>query len=829
MDHVGQCGREGRVMSQLQGDAVDLCDNLPKAEDLTAPNQNLNETNTLTEIQNDERGQDELIHKNSFNNNGREEEVHRGRSREEDEEEDNDEEMKEEEEESEDSSCLIHCQSPDTPLTDSSYSETGSLLDTPYPFSPGTSPEPTSPVIPVASPQNAYPINPVELSQYDAEMDCSNSGSPPASTTGSVTCTLGPTCTTGPIDSTTQTSDTKDNNTSGPTCITEATSRIAENTISSREPVTSSTELIISYGPTCSKGPANLHEEPITSFLEASTSTAPACTTRLTTSFASIPVSAAEPITTGTESTSTTEPIISPWEHIASTPVPTCLLALTSATGPIPSPALLASLEHLAQRGDDTHLPQYLHQIAEAFVLQEDYQQALWCIQLERLYHQRILDNLNALREQWESQCGGTSSNLETQHLDTLKNICRTHSRPRAKDDMCASLDFLRTTFEEERLGGLTSPILANQVKGETEQSSQLLTPSINIDNLHSPENTENNREREPDPDQELEGRASFHGTQLTDREGSDREEGGIEYTISVGGKGLHPSAAGVMDQSKPAEQQGGDIGPTQEKEVKKEEEEREKEEAAEAVEMEDEGDEEEENQQEVDSSFSQKALPEEILVSEPEVEVQQLHQEARPEEELHEEAQHYQEAQESDETCLPKETCFPHTKQQEHGEEEEDEYGVERMDIIGEAASLDDLAKLITVEEVCACNVFQWVSPASGLVSILKKRCIPVDNVCVSESSEPRPDKPPAKRRVHFKVPEDGYEQEMGGGDSCLLLFLLCLVTVVISMGGTALYCALGDAQSSVCQDFSRNADFYISQIQRGMAQIQHWFTPGS
>lgn len=28
-------------------------------------------------------------------------------------------------------------------------------------------------------------------------------------------------------------------------------------------------------------------------------------------------------------------------------------------------------------------------------------QWALWCIQLERLYHQRVLDNLNALQEQW--------------------------------------------------------------------------------------------------------------------------------------------------------------------------------------------------------------------------------------------------------------------------------------------------------------------------------------------------------------------------------------------------------------------------------------------
>lgn len=51
-------------------------------------------------------------------------------------------------------------------------------------------------------------------------------------------------------------------------------------------------------------------------------------------------------------------------------------------------------------------------------------------------------------------------------------------------------------------------------------------------------------------------------------------------------------------------------------------------------------------------------------------------------------------------------------------------------------------------------------LSPASGLVSILKKRSVRVDNTSVSASSEPRPEKPPAKRRVRFRVPDDGYEQ---------------------------------------------------------------------
>ncbi|AWP01765.1 putative consortin isoform 2 [Scophthalmus maximus] len=201
MDHGGQFERKGRVMSQVPVDGVDLCDNLSNPEAVTAQTRNLNETNVLTQNQSLSPSQDEvgaghsLLQKTSFNNNGKDEgeeqgkEAYTGRGREEDEEEDIDELMKEEEEEeeeSEESSSLICCQSPDTPMTDSSYSETGSLLETPYPFSSGTSPEPTSPVISTISPETAYPIGPVECSQSDVKVDSH------MSTTGSVAFTTGP-------------------------------------------------------------------------------------------------------------------------------------------------------------------------------------------------------------------------------------------------------------------------------------------------------------------------------------------------------------------------------------------------------------------------------------------------------------------------------------------------------------------------------------------------------------------------------------------------------------------------------------------------------------
>lgn len=67
-------------------------------------------------------------------------------------------------------------------------------------------------------------------------------------------------------------------------------------------------------------------------------------------------------------------------------------------------------------------------------------------------------------------------------------------------------------------------------------------------------------------------------------------------------------------------------------------------------------------------------------------------------------------------------------------------------------------------------------MSPASGLVSILKKRGVSVDDSSVAAGSEPPAANPPPKRRVHFKVPDDGYEHGQ-------FLFLpLLFVNVIIN-----------------------------------------------
>ncbi|EHA97959.1 hypothetical protein GW7_07572 [Heterocephalus glaber] len=118
---------------------------------------------------------------------------------------------------------------------------------------------------------------------------------------------------------------------------------------------------------------------------------------------------------------------------------------------------------------------------------------------------------------------------------------------------------------------------------------------------------------------------------------------------------------------------------------------------------------------------------------------------------------------------------------------------------------SLDDLAKRIEIAEV-------------RLVSILKKR-----NDSVGDHPAQMHQKP-SKRRVRFQEIDDNLDQDEVGGGSCILLILLCIATVFLSVGGTALYCTVGDMESPVCTDFADNMDFYYTKLLQGMAELKHW-----
>lgn len=63
----------------------------------------------------------------------------------------------------------------------------------------------------------------------------------------------------------------------------------------------------------------------------------------------------------------------------------------------------------------------------------------------------------------------------------------------------------------------------------------------------------------------------------------------------------------------------------------------------------------------------------------------------------------------------------------------------------------------------------------------------------------------------------------------SCLILLFLCVVTVAISMGWTALSCLVGEANSNACVDFSHNIDFYFGPVRRGVDILTHWLSSSS
>ncbi|XP_072772350.1 consortin, connexin sorting protein b isoform X2 [Nerophis lumbriciformis] len=152
--------------------------------------------------------------------------------------------------------------------------------------------------------------------------------------------------------------------------------------------------------------------------------------------------------------------------------------------------------------------------------------------------------------------------------------------------------------------------------------------------------------------------------------------------------------------------------------------------------------------------------------------------------------------------------------KQEDKAEEEEDEeeeVKVEWPTGVPQASD-KDLAKL--------CSGDTSLSP-DGLVSILKRRRASLDGLPPPGDMDTNIN---PKRKVRFSEPEDANEQDEMGGDSCLTLLLLCLVTMVISVGGTALYCSLVDEHANICSDLALNVDFLVGHIRVFFEQLPHW-----
>ncbi|XP_051503008.1 consortin-like [Myxocyprinus asiaticus] len=479
-----------------------------------------------------------------------------------------------------------------------------------------------------------------------------------------------------------------------------------------------------------------------------------------------------------------------------SSPSPTVSEGLVSPEGPPHSDtgsprgfsrSVAVSLQELGEQGDHPLLPQYLHQIAESFIRDEDYERAVRFIQLERLYHERLLSNLVALQEQWErrwslvGQCQDSvedrESDLDAEHLDKLRHICRTHRQPVWSVEKCEVVSKVqRNSVISDRLGGednLNTQVLlcSSGMVMEEHSTYETLTQQEVIQPDDGSITTPPSQQSEQQHDPSHVPATPTSSSAVMGSSSSPASEDARERDERVSVVASHQDAT-PQTEHLPSELQmdTANSGPV----------------------MEGTGDTVDTGQDVVETvtHTKEEGGGEEEKVVEEVLKLEKGREDQEPlNQAIHEN---------NPELDL-----------------EEDGHGVETLEMTN-VSTLDDMAKRIQVEEI---------NPAAGLVSILKRR-VSLEGADSSTHAAP---KPVSKRKVRFREPEEGLDHDEVGGDSWLLLLLLCLATVVISLGGTALYCTFGDAQSSVCTDFSHNMDFYISRMQRGMDELKHWLSPSS
>ncbi|KAM7050269.1 consortin isoform 1-T2 [Molossus nigricans] len=526
---------------------------------------------------------------------------------------------------------------------------------------------------------------------------------------------------------------------------------------------------------------------------------------------------------------------------------------------------------------DSRALPLCLHQIAESYFQEEDYEKAMKFIQLERLYHEQLLANLSAIQEQWETKwktvqphtvasLRNSEKGFNGEDFERLTKFCTTHQDPLLSKHKTAavekSLGRKVTASEDPKESGATAkepesetcpgmePGRERQQKEETQESSpcgrqmarQADPPSLPVtagkDHTEEPlRSAEATRELQAQPSDTAGGRSGPHSSEKACEDGSRLQQAPTESCHAVAeieGTGEDPegllSSASVTE---PLVAPGSDHTPP-------------------ALCSEDERTQTQRKELQLPLRDASEALPTDRLEHSELNELQQpditgsdgkSQGQAASEDALCENSNVSDLSTGRSEVCMaPEEKGGPDDQISKEAEdylnsllegclrdtEDSPSYDEEDSDLLQDLSpdeasyslqenlssddscvSLDDLAKRIEIAEVV---------PAEGLVSILKKR-----NDAVGDHPAQMQQKP-SKRRVRFQEIDDNLDQDEVGSGSCILLILLCIATVFLSVGGTALYCTFGDMESPVCTDFADNVDFYYTKLLQGMAELKHW-----
>nr|XP_010990675.2 consortin isoform X1 [Camelus dromedarius] len=535
---------------------------------------------------------------------------------------------------------------------------------------------------------------------------------------------------------------------------------------------------------------------------------------------------------------------------------------------------------------DSRALPLCLHQIAESYFEEEDYEKAMKFIQLERLYHEQLLANLSAIQEQWETKWKTVQPHTVTslrnsdkgfngEDFERLAKFCTTHQDPLLSKHKVAAVQksLGRKCFtqlivsEEPKERGATAKEpesetclgmesgKESQHKEETRESSpccnqmarQADPPSLPVtaakDHTEEPLcSAEATLELHAQPLESAGSRSGPHSSGSAYEDDSRLplaqteacqdvaeiesiaedpkvcSESVIEPLILPGSGNIPPVliSEGKYSQTQRKElrlllQDASEALPTDQPEDN---------ELNELQQPDLTGGDGKSPQGQTDSEGSESVLCENNKVSDLDTVLPEVYM--APEEQGDKDDQVSKETEDYLnsllEGCLKDtEDSLPYDDNQEEDSDllqdlspEEASYSLQESLSSDESClSLDDLAKRIEIAEVV---------PAEGLVSILKKR-----NDTVGDHPAQMQQKP-SKRRVRFQEIDDNLDQDEVGSGSCILLVLLCIATVFLSVGGTALYCTFGDMESPVCTDFADNMDFYYTKLLQGMAELKHW-----
>ncbi|XP_007953906.1 consortin [Orycteropus afer afer] len=533
---------------------------------------------------------------------------------------------------------------------------------------------------------------------------------------------------------------------------------------------------------------------------------------------------------------------------------------------------------------DSRALPLCLHQIAESYFQEEDYEKAMKFIQLERLYHEQLLANLSAIQEQWETKWKtvqlhtvtsqrNSEKGFNAEDFEWLTEFCTTHQDPLLSKHKIAAVEkslrrkcFMQLIVSEdpeERVKESESesclgmePSEENQHKGETQESSLCCNQTDGQADSSSLLAT-TGKDHKEEPLRSTEATLELH-TQSSETAGSRsgpdcsenlcQQDSGLQlaetevYKNVARTEGIaeDPKVLLSSESIKPLILPGCDHIPsvlifegkysqTERKELLLP-----LQDASEALATDQlENNELNKLQQpdftdsdgkspwsQTDSDGSESALCENNKISDLSTALPEVYM--APEEKADKDDPVSKETEDYLNSLL--EGCLKDTEDTLSYEDNQEEDSDLLQDLSPEEASyslqenlpsddsclsLDDLAKRIEIAEVV---------PAEGLVSILKKRNNTVENHPSQMQQKP------SKRRVRFQEIDDNLDQDEVGSGSCILLILLCIATVFLSIGGTALYCTFGDMESPVCTDFADNMDFYYTKLLQGMAELKHW-----